>query len=469
MMTVDDELLDRFLDGESTQQERQTVLEWLESKSEFVVLFAERAELHADVRRSLKRRRIQHNALNAMQAESESVEHATSVRHRESRLREPQSFILVAFAIAAAAMLAFAVLRSHRSYDAMNADGIAIIVHQPATEWAEERSEGEVIGPGTLQFKIGLARLKSANGVSATLQGPTKFEVISGNGVQLHRGILTAHMPEAAMGFRIETPALQVADLGTAFRVSVGSDELTNVSVFEGEVEVNSQSENSGHVPAQRIVEGYAIRADRISSTIEAVEFETEAFEQAWPINSGVLQITGVMKFVSPGPGFVPDRFADSEHIVVFPERRNVLLASAPRFDVLEPGEYRRLRDQSMLSLSTANRVRSYLLQLNPSDRNRTMVMGQITFDQPILGLIASGRKLAESDSVLGHSAGIYEQNHRDIEAPRKNPAGKPDRDTVELAADKRTLILSLGAESALDQIRVIVDDTKPSWSAKSK
>jgi hypothetical protein len=97
------------------------------------------------------------------------------------------------------------------------------------------------------------------------------------------------------------------------------------------------------------------------------------------------------------------------------------------------------------------------------------MVMGQITFDRPILGLIASSRKLAESDSVLGHSEGIYEQSRRGIEAPRKDPPGKPDRDTVVLAADKRTLILSLGAGSALDQIRVIVDDTKPTWSAKSK
>ncbi len=84
-MKVDDELLDRFLDGETSQQERQTVLEWLESRTECVALFAERAELHADVRRSLKRRGIQHDALNAMQAESAANEHATHVRRRESR------------------------------------------------------------------------------------------------------------------------------------------------------------------------------------------------------------------------------------------------------------------------------------------------------------------------------------------------------------------------------------------------
>ena len=43
------------------------------------------------------------------------------------------------------------------------------------------------------------------------------------------------------------------------------------------------------------------------------------------------------------------------------------------------------------------------------------------------------------------------------------------DRDTVILAADKRTLILNLGAGSALDQIRVIVDDPNPTWSEQSQ
>jgi hypothetical protein len=322
-----------------------------------------------------------------------------------------------------------------------------------------------VIGTGILRLEVGLARLDLANGASVTLQGPAVFELISRERARLHSGILAAHVPESAVGFRVDTPALPVIDLGTAFGVSVSNDGLTNVSVFEGEVEVNPQADKSRHIPAQRVIEGEAIRAARTSQTIESVEFETEPFERAWPINSGVLQTTGVMRFVSPGPGFVPGRYEDSGHIVVFPERRGVLLESSLRVDILKPGEYRRLREQPTHSLTAVNRVRSYLLQLNPIGRNRTMVMGQITFDRPILGLIASTGKLAESDAVLGHPEGVYEQNRRGIEPAQKEPPGKPDRDTVILAADKRTLILNLGAGSALDQIRVIVDDPEPTWS----
>ena len=115
------------------------------------------------------------------------------------------------------------------------------------------------------------------------------------------------------------------------------------------------------------------------------------------------------------------------------------------------------------------NPVRSYLLQLNPIGRGRAMAMGQITFDKPILGLIARTKKLAESDAVLGHPEGVYKPTRRGIEPPRKIPPEKPDRDSVILAADKRTLILNMGAGSALDQIRVIVDDPEPTWNNESQ
>jgi ferric-dicitrate binding protein FerR (iron transport regulator) len=446
-------LIDELLDGLISQEDLQRLEAELESSAESRQAYYERQRLHT-----------------VLQAEAETHSEPPTVT-RPSVWSEHRRWI-IGIAVAASLLLTTGlgwwIGRIDRS-DSTSTQSIAQIVHQSGARWVRQRQDGTKVGAGLLQLEVGLARLKFANGVSVTLQGPAEFEIVSGDQARLHSGILTAHVPESAIGFRIETPALQVVDLGTDFGVTVGNDGLTNVSVFEGEVEVNSQAEKSGHVPAQRIVEGQTIRAARLSSTIETVDFETDPFERAWPINSGVLQTTGVMKFVSPGPDFVPGRFEDSEHIVVFPERRGVLLESSLRVDVLEPGEYRRLRDQPALSLATANRVRSYLLQLNPSDRNRTMVMGQITFDNPILGLIASTGKLAESDSVLGHPEGVYEQNRRGIEAPRRDPPGKPDRDTVILAADKRTLILNLGAGSALDQIRVIVDDPNPTWSKRSQ
>ena len=50
------------------------------------------------------------------------------------------------------------------------------------------------------------------------------------------------------------------------------------------------------------------------------------------------------------------------------------------------------------------------------------------------------------------------------IEAPRKDQTGKPGRDILVLAADRRTLILNFSAGSAVDQIRVLVEADRGSF-----
>ncbi|HIG28016.1 MAG TPA: hypothetical protein EYQ50_09545 [Verrucomicrobiales bacterium] len=193
------------------------------------------------------------------------------------------------------------------------------------------------------------------------------------------------------------------------------------------------------------------------------LSYDTAAFEKAWPITSGVLQTTGVMKFVSPGPGFVPGKYEDNEHILVFPESRNVHLKSPVAIDLAEPGEYRLIKRTEKLYLEAGHRVRTYLLQLNPvgrpdkHDPNKIVVIGQITFGAPILGLIGTDDNLTATDALLGHFNGSYRKSRRGVETPRRETGTKGGRDTVILAADQRTLILHLAAGSAQDQIRVLV------------
>lgn len=107
--------------------------------------------------------------------------------------------------------------------------------------------------------------------------------------------------------------------------------------------------------------------------------------------------------------------------------------------------------------------VRSYLLQLNPigeftrEEADGARVIGQITFDRPILGLIGGTSQLIRTDESLGHQLGDYGDTRRGIEPTR--PDDRPDsgRDNVTLSQDRRTLSLDLSASSAVDQIRVIV------------
>ena len=313
---------------------------------------------------------------------------------------------------------------------------------------------GHRFGAEAIELQKGLIRIDFDHGASITLEGPAFVEIKNSMHAFFHYGVATFQVPEAAKGFTVDTVNADVVDLGTAFGLSRQPEGDTDVCVFEGEVEVNGQL----------VQEGQAVRADA-TSTIERRSFETEPYENAWPLTSGVLQTTGMMKFVPPGPGFVPGAYEDSEHITVFLEQRKVTLSNDLHVDLADPGEFRKIRHDQGPVLLKGTRVRSYLLQLDPVgqlpklDPAKSRVQGQITFDQPILGLLASNDKLLATDQSLGHTKADYGKLPRGVEPPKPKLPNAEGRDVVILAADQRTLTLNIAAGSAVDQIRVLVSD----------
>ena len=118
--------------------------------------------------------------------------------------------------------------------------------------------------------------------------------------------------------------------------------------------------------------------------------------------------------------------------------------------------------------LAAGQMIRSYLLQLNPigefprTEVDEARVIGQITFDRPIIGLIGGTALLNKSDELLGHPLGNYGDNRRGIEPSRSDDLPDSGRDDVTLSRDRRTLSLDLSASSAIDQIRVVVSVQQP-------
>lgn len=338
---------------------------------------------------------------------------------------------------------------------------IARLAYASHAKWGiEKRMKGDRFGEGKVHLETGLARLDFCNGATVTLQGPAEFDIVSPDRTVLTSGILTASVPDSAVGFKVLTPAMDVIDLGTAFGVSVGGDGETDVCVFEGEVEV-SLTDNKN--TPQLVREGNAVRSSPKANSIDTVDYATERYENAWPVTSGVLQATGLMKFVSPGPTFVPGRYEDSNRILVFRERSCVFLEADLEVNVTKPGQYIRVERRNKQSINAGQVIGSYLLQLNPigefsrNEIDGARVIGQITFNRPILGLIGGTTQLISTDKLLGHPRGNYGDTRRGIEPTR--PDDRPDsgRDNVTLSNDRRTLSLDLSASSAVDQIRVIV------------
>ncbi|MEO1970134.1 MAG: hypothetical protein ABGX07_01175, partial [Pirellulaceae bacterium] len=141
----------------------------------------------------------------------------------------------------------------------------------------------------------------------------------------------------------------------------------------------------------------------------------------------------------------------------------NVLLQVALAVDLIEAGQYQRINRKERHLVAAGQRVRSYLLQLDPigrlqrDDPNKSRVIGQITFDRPIIGLIASSTNLHAPDDALRHPHRDYRPAPRGIEPHRRVDSTASGRDVVVLSKDQRTLSLDLSAGSAVDQIRVVI------------
>ena len=450
-MTEMDRLIDRYLDRDLSDDELADLFEWVAADSTNADIFARQTLLDQHARELLKDREVQLFV-------SETSERDNQPRHRIQ---------WIVAALATVALLLIAVFQTgDDGHDIRPEKAIARISYEShARLFNRDCIVGDLIGIGVLELEVGIVRLDFTNGAMVTLQGPATFEIIDGERTRLDSGILTASIPESAVGFEVFTPAMDVVDLGTAFGVSVGTDGETDVCVFEGEVEVSlAESED---VP-QLVREGSAVRSRPEADSIDSVYYATERFEDAWPVTSGVLQATGLMKFVSPGPNFVPGRYEDSEHILVFPERSHVVLESDIDVNVTEPGQYARVRRQDKRPIAAGQAVRSYLLQLNPigeftrEESDGARVIGQITIDRPILGLIGRTTLLTRTDELLGHPLGNYGKARRGIEPPRPEDLSDSGRDFVTLSLDRHTLSLDLSASSAVDQIRVIVAESPP-------
>jgi hypothetical protein len=472
---MNDELLDDFLEGEASPEGAAIVQAWLALPGN-MEQYARRAGLQADLCRSLQRRRIQEHAQLALAACDDIGSATKSVRKSlrksvRSRQRDHTSRtnVRLAYTFASAAVVAvvWLIIACQKIIDVPGPNGasasIATLAYQSNARWADgERRQGAAVDKGVLQLEVGIARLNFANGAAVTLQGPAEFEILSNDHTRLHRGILAAQVPESAIGFEVVTPAVEVVDLGTAFGMSVGADGETDVCVFQGEVEVSLAGIDKRQ-SVRRVREGNAVRTRSAVDSIHSVTYETNRYEDAWPVTSGVLQATGLMKFVSPGPEFVPGRYEDSERILVFPERFGFVLQTDLSVDLVEPGQYRRVHRAGDELVFAGLRVNSYLLQLDPVGRlardtpNKPRAIGQLTFDKPVIGLIGGTKKLRETDDLLGHPHGDYGNLRRGIEPPRLTDSADPGRDVVILSDDRRTLSLDLSAGTAVDQIRVVV------------
>ncbi len=126
---------------------------------------------------------------------------------------------------------------------------------------------------GGYELRAGVVEFTYASGAVVIIESPAQFELRGPSSVGLRTGKLSARVPEAAVGFTVETPSASVVDLGTEFGVNAGA-KSSEVHVFRGEVLVKTGST----AEPQRLIERQASRIDAATRTPAGIDFAPEDF-----------------------------------------------------------------------------------------------------------------------------------------------------------------------------------------------
>jgi ferric-dicitrate binding protein FerR (iron transport regulator) len=309
-----------------------------------------------------------------------------------------------------------------------------------------------------IEFPSGVSRMEFANGAVVAVEGPAALTVRSADEVSLDHGRLNAWCPETAHGFRVVTGSATLTDLGTSFGVSTTADGTADFVVLDGKVTVTKDNET------RTLVEGGALQSER-GKKLRDVAFEPSPFQRTWPVASGIRTTKGEVVAAPPGTPKFLAALENDQHILVIPERRDVVPEADMRADITGPGIYEgtNLHSPTVFEAAPGAKVRSYLLRYNPVGKvpppDFKRYEGSVTFDRPVLAIITHPRKLERTDKRFS-KAPLPPLDPQDINLrglEREQTGNFSDR--VVLSEDRRTVTVTFYAGESIDEIRAITDD----------
>ena len=147
-----------------------------------------------------------------------------------------------------------------------------------------------------------------------------------------------------------------------------------------------------------------------------------------------------------------PNRLENARYAMLFAEKAGVALAASLGVDAAAPGEYNMKTLMKPANIAAGTKVNSYYLHVDwvASPDAFDVMTGSLTFDAPILGVIAAEGKLIKSD-VLGANSTLYPGARRTLD--RNAPT---NLDRFWLSADMKTLRYEMQTSIACDSLRII-------------
>lgn len=338
---------------------------------------------------------------------------------------------------------------------------VGIVIGQSSdANWAgTSRGLGHAIGHKQLKLEKGEATLQLDNGVEIQLRSPSELTMLSVDHGILHSGQLSARVPPEAIGFHIEAPGVNVVDLGTEFSLAIGESGAPQVHVFEGKVRAEIANEPSS---VKELVTG---ETASFESGKVAVRFDEDDLGE-FPKLAGDKDLPktfGKLVFLRQAPQTLINGTYEHDSIMVFREQQD--LALPEQLSVLRGVTNQRLSDEGdsvpeYVEIDAGTRVQSYLVHFDRVDARGGpgfTAEGTVRFKEPILGFIVKRKSLDRTDEIFRHPKTVYEQaNTRPLEMRFVGRAHR-SHDEVYLSDDGHELTMTLRGGNAVDQFRVLV------------
>ncbi|MGQ0635085.1 MAG: FecR domain-containing protein [Planctomycetaceae bacterium] len=346
---------------------------------------------------------------------------------------------------------------------------------------------GDWLTHGRYSLTQGFAQIRFAWGTEVTLEAPVEIEFVPDGTRRLLFGTLVARVSPDDTDFTVDTPTVKVVDLGTEFGVSTAHSGESEVHVFKGAVEARQKLGDAAELSRPiKLSAGEATGFGIQKTPSRPITYNPKRFSKAWRVASRVSETTGAMRFIHPPPASVVEgRTESNENLLLFLESEAVILTDPVAVTITQPGLYT-TTSGSGARLPAGIAVDSFLVHFDPvgSKFNQAPVtaQGTVTFERPIVGIIARGDQLAESDRLFaapdthyvcsveyefqGPIDDGYFTNHlppysiRGLaglwSAAELHDSPAPN-DWIRLSADRRTLTVTCSAGGEADQLRILV------------
>jgi ferric-dicitrate binding protein FerR (iron transport regulator) len=346
-------------------------------------------------------------------------------------------------------------------------DEVARVTGLKGVDWlaGHQRALGQRLAAGILRFQRGTVRIVFTGGVVASVVGPAELHLLAGDHARLIAGTFAAYAPPGAEGFRLDTPGAEITDLGTEFGASVDLDGNTDLSVFDGSVQLVAKGDGNREIFTQG--QGATISA----AGVMRPQFLLAAFEEPRDAISGykiVWEPFGPGSATGPFPGGADAGWLGPWQIEASPATEQATVATVTDSQPLHPGTER------YLELLSAMGDGQQMVRLDA--RRPYGSVDSFSIEEPYtiecLVRVQSNPSVLSRFEIAGFMGAAAEENQKpcwQIVAGRDSAAGsirwqRPPKDSGEEAAPGRALDTLMVGWWESWRICVAVDPPQNRW-----